>query len=243
MTVAMNHEPPPRPGDPAASPPEFEGSPELWAALDLVAKAGLLEDVTVEMWEHIPEDFCRDHELDNGRLIRRQSGSRGHQHASLRLAIALEAAMKKAIQDGAYPCLKVVQDLDTRLWEVPRSTVRRPDVLVYRCLEPEDKLWARDVLLAVEIVSPASRATDTGRDNPLVGFLSKMTQYALAGIKHYWIVRLRRDDAAIESIEEWRLVEHPGAYLLAAAWNIETDSGVHTDRPFPIDISWADLEF
>lgn len=238
----MNHEPPPQPDELEASPAAFEGAPELWAALDLVAKAGLLEDVTIEMWEHIPEDFCRDHELDNGRLIRRESGSPGHQHASRRLANAIEVAMKKVIEDGAYPCLKVVQDLDTRLWEVPRSTVRRPDVLVYRCLEPSAKLWGKDVLLAVEIVSRASRATDTGQDRPLVGFQSKMTQYALAGIKHYWIVRLRKSDDAIESIEEWRL-ERAGIYAIAATWTRDDDSGVHTESPFPIDISWADLEF
>jgi len=238
----MNHEPPPHTAAPGAAPAEFEGSPELWAALDLVAYAGLLEDVTIEMWEHIPEDFCRDHELDNGRLIRRESGSPGHQYASRRLANAIEVAMKKAVQDGAYPCLKVVQDLDTRLWEVPRSTVRRPDVLVHRCLEPSARLWAKDVLLALEIISRASKATDTGRDKPLVGFQSKMTQYALAGIKHYWIVRLRKADDAIESIEEWRL-ERPGVYTLAATWSSDDDSGVHTESPFPIDISWADLEF
>jgi hypothetical protein len=131
MTVAKNHEPPP---PPAA---ELEASPELWAAYALVEWAGLLEDVTLEMWKHIPEDFCRDHELDNGRLIRRQSGSRGHQLASRRLATAIEAGARKSVCDGVYPCLTVSQDVDTRLWEVPRATVRRPDVLVYRCLDSE----------------------------------------------------------------------------------------------------------
>src|SRR2546423_211771 len=238
MTVAMNHEPP--------SPPvtELEASSELWAAFDLVEKAGLLDGITLEMWKHIPEDVCRDHELDNGRLIRRQSGSEGHQLASLRLAVAIMAAAKKAVQEGTFPCLKVVQDLDTGLWEVPRATVRRPDVLVYRCLEPGAGLWAKDVLLAVEIVSKTSRATDTGQDNPDVGFESKMTQYARAGIKYYWIVRLRPDDSAIESIEEWHLLESRIKYTLFAVW--ETGSSrdaVLTDWPFRIEISWADLEF
>ena len=144
----MNYEPPPPP--PAE---KLETSPDLWAAFELVEWAGLLENVTLEMWKHIPEDFCRDHELDNGRLIRRQSGSRGHQVASRRLANAIEAGARKAVRDGAHLCLTVSQDVDTRLWEVPRATVRRPDVLVYRCLAPEDELWAKDVLLAVEIVS------------------------------------------------------------------------------------------
>lgn len=234
----MNHEPPPPPA------PELEASPELWAAFDLVERAGLLDGITLEMWKHIPEEVCRDHELDNGRLIRRQSGSRGHQLASRRLANAIEAGAGKAVRDGVHPCLTVSQDLDTRLWEVPRATVRRPDVLVYRCLEPEAELWAKDVLLAVEIVSKTSRTTDTGQDNPDAGFESKMTQYARAGIKHYWIVRLRSDDSAIESIEEWRLLEGLARYTLVAAWTFGTSrDAVSTEWPFRIHISWADLKF
>lgn len=230
--------------EPPREPAELEAAPELWAAFDLVEKAGLLDGITLEMWKHIPEEVCRDHELDNGRLIRRQSGSRGHQHASLQLAMAIQAAARRAVQEGAFPCLKVAQDLDTRLWEVPRATVRRPDVLVYRCLEPQIDLWAKDVVLAIEIVSPTSKATDTGRDNPEAGFESKMTQYARAGIKHYWIVRLRPDDSGIASIEEWHLLEGLARYTLAAAWTAGVSrDAVVTEWPFRIDLTWADLEF
>ena len=155
MTVAMNHEPPPQPLG-------LEASPELWAAFDLVERAGLLDGITVEMWEHIPEDVCRDHELDRGRLIRRESRSPGHQGASLSLAILLKAAARRAVDAGTYPCLRVAQDLDTRLWDGPGATVRKPDVLVFRCLEPGvRRLWASSVLLAIEIVSPSSQAADT----------------------------------------------------------------------------------
>ncbi|ACU70593.1 protein of unknown function DUF820 [Catenulispora acidiphila DSM 44928] len=240
MTVAMNDEAPPSP--PAA---ELEASPELWSAFALVEWAGLLDGVTFEMWKHIPEEVCRDHELDNGRLIRRQSGSPGHQYLSLQLAMALQTAAKRAVQEGAFPCLKVAQDLDTRLWEVPKSTVRRPDVLVHRCLEESDEdLWATHVVLAVEIVSPTSRATDTGQDNPDAGFESKMTQYARAGIKHYWIVRLKADDSAVESIEEWRLAERLGRYTLVAVWSAGVSrDAVSTEYPFGIEISWSDLAF
>ena len=235
----MNYEQPPPP--PAE---KLETSPELWAAFELVEWAGLLENVTLEMWKHIPEDFCRDHELDNGRLIRRECGGRGHQYASLQLAIVLKAAAKKAVEDGAFPCLKVVQDLDTRLWEVPRATVRRPDVLVHRCLDPKDDLWAEHMLLAVEIISKTSRATDTGRDNPDTGFESKMTQYARSGIKHYWIVRLQPDDSAVASIEEWRLAECRSKYTLAAVWEAGLSrDAVLTDLPFPVAITWDDLAF
>jgi len=219
-------------------------SQEVWAAFDLVEKAGLLGNVTLEQWKYIPEDFCRDHELDNGRLIRRQSGSPGHQSAAVQLAVALKSAAREAAVEGEFPALRVAHALDTRLQEVPRSTVRRPDVLVYQRPAPGDDLWAKDVLLAVEIVSPASRATDTGQDDPLAGFESKMTQYARAGIEHYWIVRLRPDDSAIESIEEWHLLDGLARYTLVAARTARISrDAVASERPFRIDISWADLEF
>ena len=234
----MDHGPPPQPAD-------LESSPELWAALDLVESAGLLDGITVEMWEHIPEDVCRDHELDRGRLIRRESGSPGHQGASLSLAILLKAAARRAVDAGTHPCLHVAQDLDTRLWDVPGATVRKPDVLVFRCPEPGvRRLWASSVLLAIEIVSPSSEATDTGRDNRRTGFESKMTQYATAGIRHYWIVRLKPDDSAIARVQQWRLDADLGRYVEVAVWvNGETADAVRTEVPFPIEAIWADLEF
>ena len=68
MTIAKSHELP-------SEPAELADSAELWAAYELVEKAGLLEGVTLEQWRYIPEDFCRDHELDNGRLVARRPGS------------------------------------------------------------------------------------------------------------------------------------------------------------------------
>ncbi|WP_344671257.1 Uma2 family endonuclease [Catenulispora yoronensis] len=273
MTLAVTREPPLEPQGPSeplgrSKPPEQEPpdpaaratpgtAPGVGAAstpgpvdeavltaYGMVEAAGLLSGVSLELWEHLPEDFCRDHELDRGRLITRQSGSRGHQTASRRLANALEKAARSAVGAGAYACLTVNQDVDVRLWDVPAATVRRPDVLVHRCLDPGADLWAEHLLLAVEIVSPTSRATDTGRDNPDSGFESKMTQYARVGIKHYWIVRLKPDDSAIESIEEWRSLDRHPEYTLAAVWTAEPDrDAVGTESPFRIEISWTDLDF
>lgn len=235
----MNYEPP-------GEHPELEEASELWAAYELVEKAGLLDGITLEMWTHIPEEFCRDHELDRGRLIRRESGTPGHQSASLSLAMLLKNAARNAVEAELYPCLRASQDLDTRLWDVPGATVRKPDVLVYRCLEEgRNRVWGYDLLLAVEIVSPSSRATDTGQDNRRTGFESKMTQYALAGIEHYWVVWLKPDDSAIARIEQWQLQpDYRGAYARVATWvNGETAEAIKTETPFPITASWADLEF
>ena len=216
------------------------------AAFNLAEESGLLDGVSVAFWEALPEDFCRDHELDRGRLIRRQSGSPGHQSASLSLAIVLKSAARSAVEAGSFRCLRTAQDLDTRLWDVPGATVRRPDVLVFRC--PEEgrrRVWGYDLLLAVEIVSPSSHATDTGKDDRRTGFESKMTQYALAGIEHYWIIRLKPDDSAIAGIEQWRLGPgFRGAYTKVATWtNGETDDAISTEVPFPIHATWTDLAF
>lgn len=236
----MNYEPPA--GD-AGLDPAMEAAV---AAFSLAEEAGLLDGVSVALWDALPEDFCRDHELDRGRLIRRQSGSPGHQSASLSLAIVLKSAARSAVQAGLFPCLRASQDLDTRLWDVPGATVRKPDVLVYRCLDgARRRVWGYDLVLAVEIVSPSSRATDTGKDNPRTAFESKMTQYALAGIEHYWIVRLKPDDSAIAGIEQWRLGPgFRGAYTKVATWtNGGTAEAITTDVPFPIQATWSDLEF
>jgi hypothetical protein len=38
---------------------------------------------------------------------------------------------------------------------------RRPDISAYRCTEKDAKLFARDALMVVEVVTPASGYTDT----------------------------------------------------------------------------------
>jgi Uma2 family endonuclease len=218
---------------------------DLWAAFGKIEQAGWsVSGVTVEQWERLPESICRDHELDRGRLVSRESGSPGHQIAARRLANAIEGWSRRAVASGAFPCLAVNQDLDVRLWEVPSSTVRRPDVLAYQCLKPGGRLWAADVVLAVEIVSPTSEADDTGLDSPRTGFESKKTQYARAGIKTYWTVRLRKDDSAIHRIEEWRLVDDLGTYRpVAETVNGLDEYAIDSSQPFDIRIPFGDLEF
>jgi hypothetical protein len=233
--------------EPPVSAPHLDPAMEAaLAAFSMAEEAGLVEGVSVALWDELPEEFCRDHELDRGRFIRRESGTPGHQYASLSLAVVLKNADRSAVEAEMFPCLRTAQDLDTRLWDVPGATVRKPDVLVHRCLEEgRRKIWGYDLLLAVEIVSPSSRATDTGKDNRRTGFESKMTQYALAGIENYWIVWLKPDGSAIARIEQWRLGPgYRGAYAKVAPWiNGETTEAISTELPFPIHATWADLEF
>jgi Uma2 family endonuclease len=61
------------------------------------------------------------------------------------------------------------------------ATVRAPDIVVVREEGPENRVVAGEVLLAVEVISPGSRKTDTHM---------KPFEYAEAGIPHYWVVDL-----------------------------------------------------
>ncbi|NUP53792.1 MAG: Uma2 family endonuclease [Catenulispora sp.] len=149
---------------------------------------------TLELWEALPEDVRRGHELSAGRLVARPRGTPGHQRAVRRIANALEAAADKAAVDSR-PGLATDSELDVILWDVP-LTIREPDVAVYTCLPTgQRRVHADSVLIVVEVVSPGSVADDTGRDDPRRGLVSKMTQYATAGIETYLTVFLRPDDS------------------------------------------------
>lgn len=220
-----------------------EWTPELWEALRLV-EAKLDGPLTLDQWESMPEAVRRGHEVSAGRLIVRQSGSPGHQRAVRRLANALEVAAGKAVADGHFPCLDTDAELDVILWDVP-LTVREPDVAVYRCLPSgQHRVRAEGVLIVVEVVSPGSVADDTGRDNPRRGLVSKMTQYATAGIETYLTVFLRPDDLAVHRVQQWQLVSGRGEYRLVA----ETVNGIdplalELRVPFDADLTFEQLTF
>ena len=60
-------------------------------------------------------------------------------------------------------------------------TVRIPDVVITRKVGSERRLDGSDVLVAIEVISPGSKRTDT---------VTKRSEYAEAGIEHYWIVEI-----------------------------------------------------
>lgn len=79
------------------------------------------------------------------------------------------------------PDLTAVQDMDVLLSREP-LTVRAPDVVVAPTAIYGTGLTrypAHEVRLAVEIVSPSSRAIDR---------VAKLGEYARAGIREYWIL-------------------------------------------------------
>jgi Uma2 family endonuclease len=129
----------------------------------------------------LPEEADRRFELQEGALVMTPSPSGGHQNCFLELAIQIRAALPTG--------LKVLQDVDVNLALVPPdhpATVRKPDIVVvpseaFERIRKHGTLEASEVVLAVEIISPSSRRTDS---------LVKHAEYADAGIGHYWIVDL-----------------------------------------------------
>ncbi|WP_433660940.1 Uma2 family endonuclease [Nocardia sp. CA-128927] len=178
------------------------------------------EQITARDYELLPEDFCRTIEVVDGHIVKCESPSRLHNRVARRIATHMEAGRKPE------PCLMVDTDVDVRISDVPLS-LRRPDVIVYRCLDDDSKLYAGDTVLAVEVVSPdSSFHTDT---------VEKKAAYAAAGIPVYLIVFLTEAGDGIELIEEYRLSE--GRYHLVC---------LHTrrltlDSPISVDVVFGDL--
>lgn len=157
-------------------------------------------EITLEVYLRIPEELSKRVEVVDGRLIRCESPGPSHQFIQHNLVGALREAAKD-LDARELTCHKVVGDLDMLITEVPRFHYRRPDVVVYRCVEEDRGRWRRkpyasDCVLVVEIVSPDSVTTDT-RD--------KLAEYAAAGIPHYWIVKMAGNDGPAVSVERFRL--------------------------------------
>ncbi|MBN6051435.1 Uma2 family endonuclease, partial [Nonomuraea sp. RK-328] len=189
--------------------------------------------VTAEEYDLLPEDVAKAIEIVDGFVVFCEAPTPDHQTAGRRLADLLERHARAATKEG-HGCLTVNNDVDLRLRDIPLS-IRRPDVVLYRCLDRDrgERLRADHVLLAVEIVSPGSETQDT---------TDKLGEYAKAGIPHYWIVRL--DRTGVSLIERYRLdpatrlYKHTGTFM-----KDELDETPLVSNPIPLVLDWAELEF
>jgi len=126
-------------------------------------------------WEVLPVYEVHNVECSEGILVVRPKPGPRHQYAMARLANALDEQVPDEFT--------AVVDVEVLLPGRP-LTVRAPDVLVTAdslVSANLPRLDATDVLLAVEILSEGSRRTDR---------VTKMSEYAEAGIPDYWIVDL-----------------------------------------------------
>ncbi|KXO97430.1 Uma2 family endonuclease [Tsukamurella tyrosinosolvens] len=128
--------------------------------------------MSLDDWRALGEDTSGRSELQEGVLIVSPSPRKLHQTAGLKLAMLLAAHMP----DG----LELVPDFDVIVEAGFPPTVRRPDLIIVPVTAP-DEVTADRVLLIVEILSPGTRRQD---------LVTKRSEYADAGIPHYWIVDL-----------------------------------------------------
>jgi Uma2 family endonuclease len=131
--------------------------------------------------------------------------------------------------------LNIVRQLDAQLpdgWELlsgsdvilePEfpATVRQPDLSVLRSATVESvrRLEAKDILLAIEVLSPGTKRVDR---------VLKPVEYAEAGIRHYWVIDL---DPPL-SLAAYHLADAFEAYQEAPAVTGE----FVTQEPFPLRI-------
>jgi Uma2 family endonuclease len=121
-------------------------------------------------------------ELAEGRLELSPSPVFDHGSAAFELGVQLRPQLPAE--------LRIILDMDVDLQLAPADapgTVRRPDLIVvrrdarHRIRQEGGLIQASEVVVTVEFLSPSSRRLD---------HMVKRTEYADAGIPHYWIVDL-----------------------------------------------------
>ncbi|WP_250282080.1 MULTISPECIES: Uma2 family endonuclease [unclassified Frankia] len=189
--------------------------------------------VTAAEYEALPEEIARAIEIVDGYVVFCEAPTPDHQTAGRRLANLLERHARRAMARG-HGCLAVNNDVDLRLRDIPLLN-RRPDVILYRCLDRAagERLRAEHALLVIEIVLPGSETQDT---------TDKLGEYARAGIAHYWITRL--DNDGVTSIERYALdratllYKHLGTFM-----KDEAGGAPEVTNPIPVTVDWDDLLF
>jgi Uma2 family endonuclease len=175
--------------------------------------------LTLEEFDALPEDNSRRYELQEGVLIvTPRARPPLHQKVAYRLMASL---------DGQLPAgWDMLADVEVVTQAGFPARVRVPDVIVTSVEAVEvnpPRLTADQVLIAVEIVSPGSRDTDT---------LVKPVEYARAGIPHYWLIDL---DPPVSL----------AAYHLAGDFGYQEAPAVtgtfRTTEPFPLNIDLLEL--
>lgn len=144
--------------------------------------------LTLDDWAALPETNERHIEVVEGVLVVSPRPMMLHQRVVRLLANQLDQQLPKKYD--------AVLEAEMVVTEVP-LTVRIPDVMVVETALVDAnpaRCDASDVRLAVEVLSPGTKRTDR---------VTKFSEYAEAGIEHYWIVDL---DAPI-SLHAYRLIE------------------------------------
>jgi Uma2 family endonuclease len=190
------------------------------------------EPVSWEMFLDIDDSIRRDLEIVDGCVVPREQRSREHQKVATRLSLALEAAaVQQMRKSGGAECYETNTEVDVLLWEAP-PTARKPDAVLHRRIPDGEQLMARHVVITVEVLSTWSARRDR---------VHKMSDYADAGIPHYWLVAF--DKVGAVTIERHALAGGAGSYVHVGTSHRDMGPvAAQVSDPFPIDIFWADIE-
>ena len=189
------------------------------------------EPITWETFLDIGGDLRRDLEIVDGYVVPREQRSREHQKVATRLSLALEtAAVQQMRKSGGAECHETNTEVDVLLWEVP-PTARKPDAVLRRRIPDGEQLMAQHVLIAVEVLSTWSVRRDR---------VHKMSDYADAGIPHYWLAAF--DKVGAVTIERYTLAGAGGYVHVGTSHRDMGPVAVKISAPFPIEIFWADIE-
>ncbi|WP_253886883.1 Uma2 family endonuclease [Actinokineospora diospyrosa] len=158
-------------------------------------------------------------ELLEGRLLMSPSPTPEHQ----KVMFGLGYQLFDQLPDDLDLILEV--DIDLGLAEPGQPGFsRRPDLVVVPKAEVARRqaegglLRAAEVLVVVEIVSPGSKRTDR---------VVKYSEYAEAGIPHYWILDLSEPVSLVAAHLSEEFGYHSGA---------EVTGTFKTDVPFPVEV-------
>ncbi|MET9326814.1 Uma2 family endonuclease [Tsukamurella sp. NPDC003166] len=170
--------------------------------------------LTLEDWFALGEDeSLRRAEVCRGVLEVSPSPRPEHSDALLSIAGQLRAQV-------SHRQFRVLHELDVILDGGTRPTVRQPDVLILRA-GAAAPITARDVLLAIEILSPTSLQRDRW---------TKRAEYAAAGIPNYWIIDLDGPSAEVLTLVDGR---YEGSVVTER---------IQVDGDLPLVVDLADLQ-
>jgi Uma2 family endonuclease len=169
-------------------------------------------EFTLADLDALPDDGMQ-YELVDGILLVTPSPTPLHQRATLKFAIALQAGCPGDLEVFVAP-------LDFR----PTSQRSlQPDVLVCRREDVGPRAIERPLLLAVEILSPATRSKDV---------LLKRALYEEAGVTSYWIFDPARQELTVLELTAGR---YAGQAVVQGAEVFEAK------LPYPVRIVPADF--
>ena len=118
--------------------------------------AALLPEITRDMYMDLPEDVCKEIEVVDGWMVRRERPTPSHQTIQVNFVMGLREAVKRADAKDRT-CHRVSGDLDMLISDGPKFHFRSTDVVVHRCIAEKRGRWgarpyASDCVLVTEIV-------------------------------------------------------------------------------------------